>query len=304
MSAGARELLSSNRRPPNLDQLCWICHLSPEEDDGQAWVAPCKCSGSTKWVHHDCLLRWLAESSHYNTMASGELRTKCSQCKTPYRISEPKPGIVVALGARISKIVEVVVPYAGVGLLLSGIWTSLACYSAGTIVFICGRQGKTLLYRTHPLLLFLTLPMIPLTLVTLRVKVQVRRQGNNRLPRVVEGENEADNNEEEGDQVQGRERVQHEIHLQLEQNMKPSRIVVGALLLPYVSTGFGWLLTRIIGWTDEDVHPLDRAIYGGAFYVALKSFFKRIYKKKSSELMQKRRILDYDDDQENLTINF
>lgn len=60
---------------------CWICFLEEEfrdsgnsttvtnsdnsdnNDDG--WVQPCKCKGSTRWVHQDCILAWLDRQNGY-----------------------------------------------------------------------------------------------------------------------------------------------------------------------------------------------------------------------------------------------
>lgn len=30
---------------------CWVCFATDEDDKMAAWVQPCKCSGTTKWVH-------------------------------------------------------------------------------------------------------------------------------------------------------------------------------------------------------------------------------------------------------------
>lgn len=32
---------------------CWVCFATDEEDRDAAWVKPCKCRGTTKWV---CIL--------------------------------------------------------------------------------------------------------------------------------------------------------------------------------------------------------------------------------------------------------
>lgn len=29
---------------------CWVCFATDEDDELAAWVQPCKCSGTTKWV--------------------------------------------------------------------------------------------------------------------------------------------------------------------------------------------------------------------------------------------------------------
>ena len=50
------------------EKSCWICFLSTSEDSATAsdvkWVHPCRCIGSTQWVHEDCLLKWLKSSTN------------------------------------------------------------------------------------------------------------------------------------------------------------------------------------------------------------------------------------------------
>ncbi|VDL58743.1 unnamed protein product [Hymenolepis diminuta] len=40
--------------------MSWICY-SMECEDGpdQQWIHPCRCRGSSKWFHQDCLQRWI-----------------------------------------------------------------------------------------------------------------------------------------------------------------------------------------------------------------------------------------------------
>ena len=44
---------------------CWIC-FGTDEDVELDWVSPCRCSGSTKWVHQRCLQRWINEPQSGN----------------------------------------------------------------------------------------------------------------------------------------------------------------------------------------------------------------------------------------------
>ena len=36
---------------------CWVCFATEEEDPYGKWVQPCRCKGTTKWVHTFCLQR-------------------------------------------------------------------------------------------------------------------------------------------------------------------------------------------------------------------------------------------------------
>lgn len=31
---------------------CWVCFATDEDDENAAWVQPCNCRGTTKWVRH------------------------------------------------------------------------------------------------------------------------------------------------------------------------------------------------------------------------------------------------------------
>src|SRR4051794_19467411 len=55
---------------------CRICRgeASPEEP----LFYPCKCSGSIKFVHQDCLMEWLSHSQ----------KKHCELCKTPFRFTK------------------------------------------------------------------------------------------------------------------------------------------------------------------------------------------------------------------------
>ncbi|CAI6341290.1 unnamed protein product [Periconia digitata] len=55
---------------------CRICHMegSPEEP----LFFPCKCSGSIKYVHQDCLMEWLSHSQ----------KKYCELCKTSFRFTK------------------------------------------------------------------------------------------------------------------------------------------------------------------------------------------------------------------------
>ncbi|KAK6622521.1 hypothetical protein RUM44_002333 [Polyplax serrata] len=61
---------------------CWICYDAERTDAGPL-IQPCNCSGDVSSVHHDCLRRWLVESS--STTSSKE-PLSCKVCKCPYEV--------------------------------------------------------------------------------------------------------------------------------------------------------------------------------------------------------------------------
>lgn len=67
---------------------CWVCFATEGDDRSAEWVCPCRCKGSTKWIHQACLQRWLDEKQKGNSMGS----VSCPQCGTEYHIVFPKLG--------------------------------------------------------------------------------------------------------------------------------------------------------------------------------------------------------------------
>ncbi|XP_077282905.1 uncharacterized protein LOC143908926 [Arctopsyche grandis] len=58
---------------------CWICY---DSERAEPLIQPCKCTGDVSSVHHDCLRRWLVESSS----SAEELR--CKVCNSPYEVEK------------------------------------------------------------------------------------------------------------------------------------------------------------------------------------------------------------------------
>jgi E3 ubiquitin-protein ligase MARCH6 len=56
--------------------VCRICR--GEGSDSEPLFHPCKCSGSIKYVHQDCLMEWLSHSQ----------KKHCELCKTPFRFTK------------------------------------------------------------------------------------------------------------------------------------------------------------------------------------------------------------------------
>ncbi|XP_010766453.1 E3 ubiquitin-protein ligase MARCH5-like, partial [Notothenia coriiceps] len=71
---------------PPVFRSCWVCFATDEDDRTAEWVRPCRCRGSTKWVHQSCLQRWVDEKQRGNSTA----RVACPQCNAEYLIVFPK----------------------------------------------------------------------------------------------------------------------------------------------------------------------------------------------------------------------
>jgi hypothetical protein len=70
--------------PPDMEmevKLCRCCQMTDLEE-GDEFIAPCKCSGSIKYVHRSCLDKWRAVSPQPESFY------RCDICHTPYVFKE------------------------------------------------------------------------------------------------------------------------------------------------------------------------------------------------------------------------
>lgn len=67
---------------------CWVCFCTDEDDPNALWVHPCTCKGTSKWVHQQCLQRWIDEKQKGNPVG----KVSCPQCNTEYIIVYPDMG--------------------------------------------------------------------------------------------------------------------------------------------------------------------------------------------------------------------
>ncbi|KAH9826512.1 RING-variant domain is a C4HC3 zinc-finger like motif [Teratosphaeria destructans] len=71
-----RNTTSSVAGASDKQDICRICRS--EGTDDEPLFYPCKCSGSMKYVHQDCLMEWLSHSH----------KKHCELCKTPFRFTK------------------------------------------------------------------------------------------------------------------------------------------------------------------------------------------------------------------------
>ena len=67
---------------------CWVCFGNESDDRSAQWIRPCRCRGTTKWVHHSCLMRWVDEKQKGHSFT----KVTCPQCNTEYVIVFPPFG--------------------------------------------------------------------------------------------------------------------------------------------------------------------------------------------------------------------
>ncbi len=57
-----------------------VCRICLESDPLDTLVSPCRCMGSSRWVHRGCLLRWFTSTSNEDNLR------RCEICHAEYRI--------------------------------------------------------------------------------------------------------------------------------------------------------------------------------------------------------------------------
>ena len=62
------------------EPLCRICFEGAHSND--KLLAPCKCTGSSRYIHQSCLRKW-----RFTNDAESESRNKCMECKYTYKTS-------------------------------------------------------------------------------------------------------------------------------------------------------------------------------------------------------------------------
>ncbi|KAF1741402.1 hypothetical protein MXB_1974, partial [Myxobolus squamalis] len=68
---------------------CWVCQssenddsLGPENEYGR-WISPCLCSGTCKYVHHECLSEYIDQKWSENGIGA----VRCPICLSEYNVS-------------------------------------------------------------------------------------------------------------------------------------------------------------------------------------------------------------------------
>uniref|UniRef100_A0A8P0SCT3 E3 ubiquitin-protein ligase MARCHF5 n=1 Tax=Canis lupus familiaris TaxID=9615 RepID=A0A8P0SCT3_CANLF len=141
---------------------CWVCFATDEDDRTAEWVRPCRCRGSTKWVHQACLQRWVDEKQRGNSTA----RVACPQCNAEYLIVFPKLGPVVYVLDLADRLISKACPFAAAGIMVGSIYWTAVTYGAVTVMQVVGhKEGLDVMERADPLFLLIGLPTIPVMLI-------------------------------------------------------------------------------------------------------------------------------------------
>lgn len=268
---------------------CWVCFATEDDDRLAAWVQPCKCSGTTRWVHQTCLQRWVDEKQRGNITR----RVLCPQCKAEYIVVFPSLGAFVALLDAMEEITHKICPFIAGGVLLGSIYWIAITYGAVTVMQVVGhREGLEMMESADPLVLLVLLPTIPVTLISAKMYnwedsvLFFLRKYCAKIPALAYvlpfGNVESDR----GAIVTGQTNQQNQ---NASSHLSPTRIFCSALLLPTISTIIGKIFFRSI---QNNIH---RTLLGGLTYITIKGALKIYHKQMLYIRYSRRRILDYTD---------
>uniref|UniRef100_A0AAQ4P5C4 E3 ubiquitin-protein ligase MARCHF5 n=1 Tax=Gasterosteus aculeatus aculeatus TaxID=481459 RepID=A0AAQ4P5C4_GASAC len=292
----------------NLDRSCWVCFATDEDDRTAEWVRPCRCRGSTKWVHQACLQRWVDEKQRGNSTA----RVACPQCNAEYLIVFPKLvywilevkghrrfnssvskrpvpplfcrcPVVYALDLA-DRLISKAGPFAAAGIMVGSIYWTAVTYGAVTVMQVVGhKEGLDVMERADPLFLLIGLPTIPVMLILGKMirwedyVLRLWRKYSNKLQilsSIFPGI---------GCPVP---RIPAEAS-PLADHVSATRILCGALVFPTIATIVGKLMFSSVN------SNLQRTILGGIAFVAIKGAFKVYFKQQQYMRQAHRKILDF-----------
>lgn len=144
------------------ERTCWICFATDEDNKLAEWLQPCKCRGTTKWVHKSCLNRWVDEKQKGNAFKT----VVCQQCQTEYIIVFPKLSKFANVLETFDHLCRRLSPYFAAGVIVGSMYWTAVTYGAVTVLQVVGhKEGLALMENGDPLLLLIGLPAIPVGLV-------------------------------------------------------------------------------------------------------------------------------------------
>uniref|UniRef100_A0A8D0GFV6 E3 ubiquitin-protein ligase MARCHF5 n=1 Tax=Sphenodon punctatus TaxID=8508 RepID=A0A8D0GFV6_SPHPU len=262
---------------------CWVCFATESDDQAAEWVCPCRCKGSTKWIHQACLQRWLDEKQKGNSTGS----VSCPQCGTEYRIVFPKLGPLVYFLQQVDRVLSKVSPFAAAGIVVGTVYWSAVTYGAVTVMQVVGhKKGLDVMERADPLFLLMGLPTIPVMLVLGKMirwedyVLRIWRKYSSKLQALQALMPGIGRPAPQGLLAESRYQSDH---------LSISRTLCGALVFPTIANLVGRVMFRRVN------SSLQRTILGGIAFVAIKGANKVYFRQQQYLIQANRRILNYVD---------
>lgn len=270
---------------------CWVCFATDEDDATAAWVKPCHCRGTTKWVHQGCIQRWVDEKQKGHAGHA----VACPQCNTEYIIVYPNmvygtcksiAGPLVVVLDTIDAVIFRVCPFIAAGIVVGSIYWTAVTYGAVTVMQVVGhKDGLTMMEQADPLVLLVGLPTIPIMLVLgkmLRWEDQALsflRRHASKVPILRHFLPSSYSDEDTS--------MQSEDIPPMNDPVSATRVLCGALLLPTIASLCGRLFFENIN------SNFQRTLLGGVAFITIKGAFKIYHKQQQYKRQCQRRVMDY-----------
>jgi len=277
---------------------CWVCFNNEEDEPTLRWVQPCRCKGTTKWVHVFCLQRWFDEKQHGNPT----VQVFCPQCNTEYKIKYPTLSHFHLIIDGVNKFIDKLSPIMTGALVIGCFYWSAVTIGGLTVWQVMGvsfKEGRNLFEKQDTFVLLIGLPTIPCALILARMihweeyLLRVWRQQSRRwwILRKIVGDHTphsdtgigADPNDQHATAV----RVPLEIDAQLD-FVSTTRLICGALLLPTFAAACGRLF-----FSDVTGSPLKRTVMGGMVFVGVKGVLHMYHRQQQYVRLAQREIEDF-----------
>ncbi|XP_057669367.1 E3 ubiquitin-protein ligase MARCHF5 isoform X1 [Diorhabda carinulata] len=268
---------------------CWVCFATDEEDRTAAWVQPCNCRGTTKWVHQSCLQRWVDEKQKGGNIG----KVACPQCQTEYIIVFPNMGVLVLVLDTVDSFIYKGCPFLAAGIVVGAIYWCAVTYGAITIMQVIGqKEGLAIMEQADPLVLLIGLPAIPVALVLGKMirwedaLLTFMRKNLSKIP-IIRNVFPFSNCPRLEVSASTSESSNIEDIPPLSNPVSATRVLCGALLMPTIANMFGKF------FFDSIKSNFHKTILGGLTFIAIKGCL-RIYHKQQQYIRQcQRKILDY-----------
>jgi len=263
---------------------CWVCFASDEDAPHEAWVRPCGCRGGSKWVHQNCLNRWIDEKQRGDSTA----KVECPQCREEYVFTFPRVNNVVRVVDLFEKLVVKTCPYLAGGFFVGAMYWSAVTYGAITIMQVMGnKEGLTMMEESDPIFLLVGLPTIPAGLVLAKLTrwedYALQWWRDYLRPHLTGGSSSPGGGG--GGIVPPRIPADPAA---LANPVSSTRLVVGAMMMPTFATVAGQIAFR------REKDNFRRTMMGGATFLLVKGLLKLYYKQQQYERQVHRQVLDYD----------
>ncbi|XP_022094346.1 E3 ubiquitin-protein ligase MARCH5-like isoform X2 [Acanthaster planci] len=260
---------------------CWVCFATEDDDRLARWTKPCRCRGTTKWVHQICLQRWIDEKQRGNST----VKVSCPQCNTEYIIIYPELGSIVYILDVLDRLIYKVCPFAAGGIVVGSVYWSAVTYGAVTVMQVLGhKEGLDVMERADPLFLLIGLPTIPVMLILSKMirwedyLLRLWRKHSPKLPFWSYFYPEL------GGGILPR--VPTEL-MPMADPISATRVLCGALIFPTIATMCGKLM---FGSLHSN---LQRTVLGGIAFVTIKGALKVFYKQHQYLRQAHRTIQDF-----------